>query len=246
MDDEIGQELELAEREEHEFAGERDPTRVYPHNLGARCDLNPPCDIELADVAKCFINSDFRASKQVVKIQTGGKKYVHINIYRGGQINVAGYVDMEKAQVLCKQVAKRIKDKLNVPIRFSNFSVSSVMGVGDVGVPVNLNLLAGKSTRWKAQYDTTFFSGVKLTVPVKRTDLKTQSALNAFDAHFKAKAAKFEKLEDFHVDVRVSAFTSGKANVAGGVHPEVLQAAWTKISPHIKMFERRNPMAHRG
>lgn len=230
------------------------------HNGTYQAELN--CEIPLDDIGNVLVNCEYQANKYIcVEIR---KPSCRVQIYSKGTLILAGPCGVDEAKNILKAVARRIRDKVNLPVKFDQFQVNSLMGVSYAGGPLNLPALGTNSVvkrdtepyKWLTSYDPQQYAGAKMTIPVPLSALSTPEAIvqaKQFLLKHHRKVAgrnsvskasvnvvwKGKELSgDSTLDVFVNAFTTGKLGVAGPCHSELLMRALQMLLPKLQPFVR--------
>lgn len=130
-------------------------------NLNCRCSLDDAC-LVLGNCTNTVKSNELPCIRIEVKSQC---KRVHtVSLFENGTIQSTGGNDIIASKTAMKKVAKRLRDKLQYPVRFTGFEVQHILAGVDVGFPISLRHFC--SAYKGVEYDPERFSAARVKVPI--------------------------------------------------------------------------------
>eukprot|EP00919_Chromeraceae_sp_WS-2016_P066510 GHVR01157373.1.p1 GENE.GHVR01157373.1~~GHVR01157373.1.p1 ORF type:complete len:180 (+),score=38.02 GHVR01157373.1:255-794(+) len=171
---------------------------------------------------------------------------VNVTIHARGTMMMMGYTDPTMACVVLKQIAKRLRDKLSIPIRFSDFQVKNFMAVGALTHSISLPRLRDFSLKWVRAYNPEQSAALKLEIPVRVADLPSHAAREAArnliaSRNIKQNINNNNNIETQTLDIQANVYSTGKIGITGPAHEEVLNMGFSQLLALVNEFRKKVP-----
>jgi|EP00900_Chrysochromulina_parva_P017361 transcription initiation factor TFIID TATA-box-binding protein len=152
-----------ADAEQQQLEPNDDALRPVLQNIVATCNLG--CDLELKTIAMHARNAEYNPKRFSAVIMRIRDPKTTALIFRSGKMVVTGAKSEEQARNAARKYA-RIIQKLEFPVRFTDFKIQNIVGSCDVRFPIRLEGLAYKHSHF-AHYEPELFPGLvyRMTQP---------------------------------------------------------------------------------
>ena len=146
----------LADVEQQQLEPNDDALRPVLQNIVATCNLG--CDLELKTIAMHARNAEYNPKRFSAVIMRIRDPKTTALIFRSGKMVVTGAKSEEQARNAARKYA-RIIQKLEFPVRFTDFKIQNIVGSCDVRFPIRLEGLAYKHPHF-SHYEPELFPGL--------------------------------------------------------------------------------------
>lgn len=231
---------------DHSSSGE---LRIY--NVLALAVLECDRKFELDEAIKHFVNASYTPEQfPALRVEVRGpltQTLYTISLFDGGRIQSTGGCMPKEAGVCMKQVARRIRQKLDIDIKFKNFEIHNLLGVVDLACDISLAKLYSLAPGQK-DFEPTKFPALRISIPVPQSvpaaAAQSEGPAGAAAAHSRFKGANTRKREAARIaqqekkrkveTITASIFANGKINFIGGKSVRSIVAVLNELRPFIE------------
>lgn len=220
------------------------------HNVLALAVLQSSRKIELDEAVKLFKNAIYNPEFfPALRIEIKGpitQSVYTISYYDSGRIQSAGGCMPREAGLCMKQVARRLRSRLGVTIKFKNFEIHNLLAVLDMGCCIDLHKLYSLAPGQKG-FEPSRFPALRVSLPVRQpeSEQSVQDDANRSGPQSeppragsvqerRAAARTVQKSKRKVETVTASIFSNGKINFVGGKSVKSIVTIIDDLRPFIE------------